>query len=135
MSNSLGTRRGPRAPQQQDGIGRREPGHVPGQRREPGRLQQDAVAAEPGGQQRLPCRRNPVQRGHRHHDRPPRPPCAGRHDRRQLTPADRWKVAAYVRALQLSHAAAEGDVPAAELEKLKSGVPAPAAAGAHGSQK
>jgi mono/diheme cytochrome c family protein len=55
--------------------------------------------------------------------------------RMQLTPADRWKVAAYVRALQLSHAAAEGDVPAAELEKLKSGAPAPAAAGAHGSQK
>jgi len=55
--------------------------------------------------------------------------------RMQLTPADRWRVAAYVRALQLSHAAAEGDVPAAELEKLKSGVPAPVAAGAHGSQK
>ena len=56
--------------------------------------------------------------------------------RMQVTPADRWRVAAYVRALQLSHAATEGDVPAAELEKLKSGVPAPAAAaGAHGSQK
>jgi len=54
----------------------------------------------------------------------------------QLPPADRWRVAAYVRALQLSHAAAEGDVPAAELERLKSGAPAPAAAaGAHGSQK
>ena len=44
----------------------------------------------------------------------------------QLVPADRWRVAAYVRALQLSHAAAEGDVPAAELQKLKSGAPAPA---------
>ena len=55
--------------------------------------------------------------------------------RMQLTPADRWRVAAYVRALQLSHAAAEGDVPAAELERLKSGAPAPVAAGAHGSQK
>lgn len=55
----------------------------------------------------------------------------------QLTPADRWKVAAYIRALQLSHAAAEGDVPAAELEKLKAGVPAaaPAPAAAHGSNK
>jgi mono/diheme cytochrome c family protein len=53
--------------------------------------------------------------------------------RMQLTPADRWRVAAYVRALQLSHAAAEGDVPAAELEKLKRGAPAPAAA--HGSEK
>ena len=66
--------------------------------------------------------------------------------RMQVTAADRWRVAAYVRALQLSHAAAESDVPAAELEKLKggaqatppikSGAPAPAAAaGAHGSQK
>jgi mono/diheme cytochrome c family protein len=56
--------------------------------------------------------------------------------RMQLTPADRWRVAAFVRALQLSHAAAESDVPAAELERLKSGAPAPAAAaGAHGSQK
>jgi mono/diheme cytochrome c family protein len=53
--------------------------------------------------------------------------------RMQLVPADRWRVAAYVRALQLSHAAAEGDVPAAELEKLKRGAPAPAAA--HGSEK
>lgn len=56
--------------------------------------------------------------------------------RMQLTTADRWRVAAYIRALQLSHAAASGDVPAAELEKLKSGAPAPAGtAGAHGSQK
>ncbi len=53
--------------------------------------------------------------------------------RMQIMPADRWRVAAYVRALQLSHAAAEGDVPAAELEKLKRGAPAPAAA--HGSEK
>jgi len=51
----------------------------------------------------------------------------------QLTAIDRWRVAAYIRALQLSHAATEGDVPAAELEKLKSGAPAPAAA--HGSNK
>jgi mono/diheme cytochrome c family protein len=41
--------------------------------------------------------------------------------RLELTPADRWRVAAYVRALQLSHAATEGDVPAAELERLKKG--------------
>jgi mono/diheme cytochrome c family protein len=51
----------------------------------------------------------------------------------QLNAMDRWRVAAYIRALQLSHAATEGDVPAAELEKLKSGAPAPAAA--HGSNK
>ncbi len=51
----------------------------------------------------------------------------------QLDATDRWRVAAYIRALQLSHAATAGDVPAAELEKLKSGAPAPAAA--HGSNK
>ena len=52
----------------------------------------------------------------------------------QLTPADRWRVAAYIRVLQLSHGATEGDVPADQLQKLKSAGPtAPAAA--HGSQK
>lgn len=38
----------------------------------------------------------------------------------QITPADRWRIVAYVRALQLSRAATAADVPAAELEKLKS---------------
>ena len=39
----------------------------------------------------------------------------------QITPEDRWRIVAYVRALQLSHAASTADVPAAELEKLKAG--------------
>jgi hypothetical protein len=42
----------------------------------------------------------------------------------QVSPADRWRIAAYIRALQLSHAAAEQDLPADELRKLKSGAPA-----------
>jgi len=38
----------------------------------------------------------------------------------QLTPEDRWAVAAYIRALQLSQAAPAGDVPAgAQVEDLK----------------
>jgi cytochrome c553 len=37
----------------------------------------------------------------------------------QLRPADRWAVAAYIRALQLSQNAAANDVPGAEQEKLK----------------
>jgi hypothetical protein len=39
----------------------------------------------------------------------------------QIDVRDRWRIAAYVRALQLSHAATAADVPAAELEKLKAG--------------
>ncbi len=50
--------------------------------------------------------------------------------RSQLTPEDRWRVAAYIRVLQLSRHAAEGDVPAGELERLRSG--AAAAAGGSG---
>jgi mono/diheme cytochrome c family protein len=39
----------------------------------------------------------------------------------QLTPADRWAVAAYIRALQLSQSAAVSDVPAGvEIRSLKS---------------
>jgi len=53
--------------------------------------------------------------------------------RAQIPAADRWRIAAYVRVLQLTHAATEGDVPAADLEKLKSGAPQPAAS--HGGQK
>jgi cytochrome c553 len=38
----------------------------------------------------------------------------------QLTPADRWAVAAYIRALQLSQAAKEGDVPSGvQVKSLK----------------
>ena len=39
----------------------------------------------------------------------------------QIPAHDRWRIAAYVRALQLSQAAGAADVPAAEFEKLKSG--------------
>jgi mono/diheme cytochrome c family protein len=37
----------------------------------------------------------------------------------QITPEDRWAIAAYVRALQFSEYAPAADVPAAELPKLK----------------
>ena len=39
----------------------------------------------------------------------------------QVSVQDRWRIVAYVRALQLSQAATAADVPAADLEKLKSG--------------
>ena len=46
--------------------------------------------------------------------------------RMQISVEDRWRVIAYIRALQLSHHATPGDVPAGELEKLKGGLkPAP----------
>jgi mono/diheme cytochrome c family protein len=38
--------------------------------------------------------------------------------RAQITVADRWRIVAYVRALQLSHNATTADVPAEELQKL-----------------
>jgi len=38
----------------------------------------------------------------------------------QLTPADRWAVAAYIRALQLSQAARDSDVPSGiQVQSLK----------------
>jgi mono/diheme cytochrome c family protein len=43
----------------------------------------------------------------------------------QIEPADRWRIVAYIRALQLAHAATADDVPPAEMEKLQN--PAPAA--------
>ena len=55
--------------------------------------------------------------------------------RMQLDAADRWRVAAYVRALQLTHTGTAADVPAAELERLKSGAPAAAPAASHGGSK
>jgi mono/diheme cytochrome c family protein len=57
--------------------------------------------------------------------------------RAQITAEDRWRIAAYVRALQLSHAATEKDVPADELRRLKGGEPAasPAPASSHGRQQ
>ena len=44
----------------------------------------------------------------------------------QVPVEDRWRIAAYVRALQLSHNATTGDVPADEMKKLTSGGAAPA---------
>lgn len=41
--------------------------------------------------------------------------------RAQIAVEDRWRIAAYIRALQLSHQATTADVPAAELEGLKRG--------------
>ena len=57
----------------------------------------------------------------------------------QVPVEDRWRIIAYIRALQLSHAASTADVPAAELERLKSGAPEaapkPAAPGSHKGQQ
>ena len=39
----------------------------------------------------------------------------------QVTTEDRWRIAAYIRALQLSQHAAAGDIPADEMQKLTSG--------------
>lgn len=41
--------------------------------------------------------------------------------RAQIAVDDRWRVAAYVKALQLSHSGTSADVPAAEMDRLKSG--------------
>jgi mono/diheme cytochrome c family protein len=52
----------------------------------------------------------------------------------QLSPEDRWKVIAYIRALQLSQRATINDVPPAEKAKLEAAEPgAGKPAGAHGS--
>jgi mono/diheme cytochrome c family protein len=45
--------------------------------------------------------------------------------RAQIPVADRWRIVAYIRALQLSHNATAADVPADEMRKLEAG---PAAA-------
>ncbi len=45
--------------------------------------------------------------------------------RAQISAEDRWRIAAYVRALQLTRQGTSADVPAAELERLKTGAPAP----------
>jgi hypothetical protein len=49
--------------------------------------------------------------------------------RSQVTVEDRWRIAAYLRALQLSHHGATTDVPADELRRLNeaTGAPVPAA--------
>ncbi len=56
--------------------------------------------------------------------------------RMQVPVEDRWRIAAYVRVLQFSHAATESDVPADELNRLKNGLPKSEAAPAgHGRQQ
>jgi mono/diheme cytochrome c family protein len=47
--------------------------------------------------------------------------------RTQITVADRWRIVAYIRALQLSHSATTADVPAEELQKLNAPEPTAAA--------
>ena len=53
--------------------------------------------------------------------------------RAQVSPRDRWAIAAYVRALQLSQHATAADIPAEEKQKLSQPAPAatPGAAGEH----
>lgn len=55
--------------------------------------------------------------------------------RTQVPTADRWRIAAYIRALQLSERGAVADVPAADLQKLQNpetpAAEAPAATEAH----
>jgi len=48
--------------------------------------------------------------------------------RSQIPVEDRWRIVAYVRALQLSYNATAGDVPAGEMDRLRSGTPAPTGA-------
>jgi hypothetical protein len=43
----------------------------------------------------------------------------------QIAPDDRWRIVAYIRALQLTHTGTADDVPPAEMDKLNN--PAPAA--------
>ena len=51
--------------------------------------------------------------------------------RAQTSPRDRWAIAAYVRALQLSQHATAADVPADERQKLAQPAAAPATTGEH----
>lgn len=50
----------------------------------------------------------------------------------QVAPADRWAIAAYIRALQLSQAATVDDVPAADRGALEGKAPAAAPDASHG---
>jgi mono/diheme cytochrome c family protein len=52
----------------------------------------------------------------------------------QITADDRWRIVAYIRALQLSHHATTADVPADKLKDLSGGAPAPAEHGRGGHQ-
>ena len=51
--------------------------------------------------------------------------------REQISPRDRWAIAAYIRALQLSQRAAEADVPESERQKLSAPPPGGAPAQRH----
>lgn len=51
--------------------------------------------------------------------------------RAQISPRDRWAIAAYVRALQISQHAAAADIPQEERQKLSQPAAAPGAAGEH----
>lgn len=46
----------------------------------------------------------------------------------QVPVEDRWRIVAYIRALQRSHDATEADVPAEEMERIRAGIPATPAA-------
>jgi mono/diheme cytochrome c family protein len=50
--------------------------------------------------------------------------------RAQVTTEDRWRIAAYIRALQASQQGTTADVPPAELERLQNPAPAAASGGA-----
>lgn len=50
--------------------------------------------------------------------------------RSQVVTEDRWRIAAYIRALQASHQGTTADVPPAELERLQNPAPAAATGGA-----
>ena len=52
--------------------------------------------------------------------------------RTQISPRDRWNIAAYIRALQLSQNATAADVPGGDPAKLAPAAPAPAAG--HGGE-
>jgi mono/diheme cytochrome c family protein len=54
--------------------------------------------------------------------------------RAQIAPRDRWAIAAYVRALQISQHAAAADIPQEERQKLSQPAAAPGAAGEHKRQ-
>ena len=49
----------------------------------------------------------------------------------QVPVADRWRIVAYIRALQLSHNATAADIPPDEMQRLRSGGTAPARAEGH----
>jgi len=45
----------------------------------------------------------------------------------QVPVTDRWRIVAYIRALQMSQHATEADVPADEMARIRAGLPAPSA--------